>query len=111
MTDIEADEMMQEVLHHDYEKYVKSGGMLVTEDRLLLDFSSYNLSTRGMRGPKKGKVFKGTTLDKNTGRYESQINMRGRKYNMGWYDSEEKAAAAFNLVAMSLYGVNPSSTL
>ena len=54
--------------------------------------------------PRKGKKYKGVYCDKRDGRYYSRIKLNYKTISLGGYDTEEKAAIAYNEAAKKYFG-------
>jgi hypothetical protein len=55
---------------------------------------------------KADKIYNGVTLRKDTGKYRSRIIKNNKTYSIGNYDSQIKAAIAYNLKSIELNGEN-----
>lgn len=49
-------------------------------------------------------LFRGVFWDKKTGRWRSQLGFQNRKIFMGYFDTAEEAAAAYDQKAVELHG-------
>lgn len=48
--------------------------------------------------------YKGVWFRKNTGRWQAETKLNGKKFSLGCYDTAEQAAAAYNKKALELFG-------
>lgn len=74
-------------------------GLNNTRENLRIATRSQNSANRY---PSKG--YKGVHLLKQTGRYQAGIKFEGHKLHLGYYDTPEEAALAYNQKAQELFG-------
>lgn len=53
----------------------------------------------------KSSPYKGVSWDKRVEKWQAYIKKEGRKQSLGYYTCEDEAAAAYNVAALSLFGV------
>lgn len=80
----------------------------INNNKLDNRFVNLRLNTRTgnshNRSKKHSKNYIGVILDERSKKFEANIQKDGIKYYLGRYDSEEKAALAYDIKAIELYG-------
>lgn len=56
------------------------------------------------RKPNKGRQYKGTTFEKDKGKWRAEILKAGVRYRLGYFLTEEAAARAYDAKAKELHG-------
>jgi len=79
-------------------------GLNNTEENLRWATHSQNLGNQRKRAKKTSSRFKGVTWQKASGKWQASVQYHGKRFYVGWFESEQDAARAYNKKAIEVFG-------